>query len=147
MNDRWTARVRADGPAARVHLANASFRVGGAVRFTSEAADPSAVEVLLGAIGADLFSVFREELRRRHIEADDLELRISAGLVAPLAQLGVVGETGDPGLSSIEGTLFVTADADRAALDAAWSAALARSPVAATLARGSEIRVEVRPML
>jgi uncharacterized OsmC-like protein len=53
--------------------------------------------------------------------------------------LGVIGESGDPGIESITATLYASGDFLEPELVVAWSEARERSPVARTLARAVPI--------
>jgi hypothetical protein len=149
----WTVRVeRVAGPASetgksyerRVYARNHSFSVGKQASFEPTDAQPSAVEVLLGALGADVVAGFEAEAARRRVPLDGVEMRLSGRLDNVLTHLGVIGEAGHPGFASIQGTLYVTADADRDALDALWRAALQRSPLVNTLNRSVELSLDLR---
>lgn len=130
----WSVRVRTAGPQQlAVHGARGSFTVGSQLDFQPVDGPPSALEAFLGAFGADLAAGFRAAAARRRLAIEDLELAASCQLDNPLTHLGVVGEVGHPGLASITATLYVTADAAADQVESAWSEALARSPLVATL--------------
>ena len=60
---------------------------------------------------------------------------MSCRLASPLVALGVIGESGDPGIESITATLYASGDFLEPQMVAAWSEARERSPLARTLAR------------
>ena len=101
---------------------------------------------MLGALGGDLVRGFEVQAARKRVAVDALELRLSGRLNNPLTHLGVVGETGHPGLESIEGTLYVSADADAGVLEEMWQETLTRSPLFNTLRRCSAVAIELRVM-
>ena len=153
----WTVRVeRVAGPASdtgkayerRVYARNHTFSVGKQASFEPTDPQPSAVEVLLGALGADVVGGFEAEAARRRVPIDGLEMRLSCRLDNALTHLGVIGEEGHPGIASIQGTLYVTVDADANtvddALDALWRATLERSPLVNTLKRSVELLLDLR---
>ena len=149
----WTVRVeRVAEPASetgktyerRVYARNHSFSVGKQVSFEPADSQPSAVEVLLGALGADVVAGFEAEAARRRVSLDGVEMRLSGRLDNVLTHLGVIGEQGHPGVASIQGTLYVTADAEPGALDGLWRDTLLRSPLVNTLQRSVELSLDLR---
>ena len=135
----WRLRVRAAEPlASTVYCRNFSFKVGQAASFEEKDAHPSAVELMLGALGGSLAAGFATECARAGLDADDVELTVKGRLHDVLAHLGV--EDGDPSLASVAVRCFVSSGADEAALQAAWERTVARSPIAATLARAADLQ-------
>ena len=144
----WTVRVERVGEKhAKAYTRNHVFEVGEQAGFEESDPHPSAVEYLLGALGGDLLRGFEAQAARKRVAVDALELRLSGRLNNPLTHLGVVGETGHPGIESVEGTLYVSADAEEDALKAMWREALNRSPLFNTLRRCAAIAIELRVML
>jgi uncharacterized OsmC-like protein len=140
----WEARVRWVGEMeATVYARNHSFTVGQPLSFKEREAHPSAVEYLLGALGADLTNSFAKEVSRRGIEIDGLELALSGSIDNVLVHLGVIGEEGEPALRKVRGTLYVSADTEEQALREAWHSTLQRSPVANTLKHAAEIEIKL----
>jgi len=81
----WTVRVRSKGTAeASVYARNQSFTVCGQASFKPEDPYPSAVEYLLGALGADLASGFARQADRHGVSTDALEVSICGRLNNPL---------------------------------------------------------------
>ena len=143
----WTVRVERIGEhEAKAYSRNHAFVVGEQAGFEESDPHPSAVEYLLGALGGDLVRGFEVQAARRRVAVDALELMLSGRLNNPLVHLGVVGETGHPGLESVEGTLYVSADAEPNTLGEMWQAALDRSPLFHTLRRCATVSVELRVM-
>lgn len=141
----WTVRVERVGESeAKAYSRNHAFVIGEQASFRETDPQPSAVEYLLGALGGDLVRGFQVQAARRRVAVDALELMLSGRLNNPLTHLGVVGETGHPGLESIRGALYVSADADAGALEEMWQAALDRSPLFHTLRRCVTVSVELR---
>ena len=113
MDYTWTTRLRWLGDrATTVYARNNAFTVGPPATFTASDPHPSAVEYLLGALGADLVNGFAAHAERASIPVDALELSLSGRLGNALVYLGVIGEEGNPGFSRISGTLYVSADAE-----------------------------------
>ncbi|MDM7915838.1 MAG: sulfurtransferase TusA family protein [Candidatus Eisenbacteria bacterium] len=134
----WRLRVRASGPQrSTVYCRNFSFHGGQPASFEEKDAHPSAVELLLGSLGAALASGFATECGRSGLDVDDVELTVRGRLGNPLAPLGL-GE-GDPGLAQVDVKCFASTGAEPAAVREAWERTVARSPVAVTLARATAL--------
>ena len=121
-----------------------SFEAERQLGLDPEATAPAALDLLVGALAADLLAGLGREAARAGVALPDAELRLEARLDNPLVALGVVGETGSPALADVRGTLFVAADADEAVVHALWAEACARAPVYATLRRSASIHLTIR---
>jgi uncharacterized OsmC-like protein/TusA-related sulfurtransferase len=157
----WSARVRwTSGMQAKAFVRNHSFVVGQPASFDTSDVAPSAVEFLLAALGGCLAVGMQWRASRRGIEVRNLEVSLKAGADDILVFLGVdepakkssssgaeplaTDSVGHPGLRSIEGTLFVDADADDATLESLFEETVVRSPVAQTLLRQVPVKVQLR---
>lgn len=141
----WTARVRWVGDMqAIVYTRNNSFNVGQPASFRDRDPRPSAVELLLGALGGDLVNGMGAASHQRGLTIDAMELALSGTLANVLVTVGVIGETGDPYFNDISGTLYISSDSDEALLKEAWAEALKRSPIANTLKYAATISIELR---
>jgi hypothetical protein len=120
---------------ATAYTRNHAFTVGGQASFREADAHPDAIEYVLGALGGDLISGFASHATRRGVEVEAMEASIFGRLNNPLVYLGVVGESGHPGIETISCTLYVSADADEGILKEIWQTTLARSPLVNTLDR------------
>ncbi len=130
----WTVRVECGKDReAKVYSRNHAFTVGQQVSFDVKDEHPSAVEYLLGALAADLTTGFQVQAARQRIPIAAVEMKLSGRLNNPLTHLGVIGEEGHPGLESITGTLYVSADAADSVLEELWRITLERSPLFNTL--------------
>jgi hypothetical protein len=135
-------RVHAAGDGiARVYAGTGGFEIEGRTRFRAGTERPSALDSLLGALGADLALAFGTQARRAGLAVRGVELSLTARLDNPLVALGVVGEEGTGALAEVTGSAFASSDADPAALDALWQQAVAHSTVHATLARAARVRL------
>jgi len=105
---------------------------------------PSAIDHLLAALAADLISSFAACADERAVAIDVVECRLSARLDDPLASIGVVGAAGSPALAAVDGTVYVSAEAEESVLRGAWCAALRRAPLFNALATGASLRIEMR---
>lgn len=145
MDYKWTARVRWVGNMeATVYARNHAFTVGQPASFRERDRHPSAVELLLGALGADLVNGLGAEAERRGIALDAIELALSGTLDNALVTVGVIGETGEPCFHEIRGTLYVSADGGEESIQEAWQETLKRSPIANTLKHAATISIELR---
>ena len=129
---------------ARLVTRNLSFTADRQLGLDPEAELPAALDLLVGALAADLLIGFGREASRAGTPLHEAELRLEAYLANPLVALGVVGETGSPALERIQGKLFVSADGDPAAMRALWERACAHAPVLATLRNCATIDITFR---
>ena len=138
----WRLRARASGHlATTVYCRNFQWTVGQPASFEEQDAHPSAVEALLGALAGDLATGFATACAREGLEIDDIELTASGRLHDVMAHLGLSG--GDPSFARIEVKLFASTFADAAQVREAWAQVVARSPLAATLARATELETRI----
>lgn len=134
MNDysevKWSVRVSAkDRQGASVYARKRRFDVGTPLAFDVEAERTSAFEHVLGAIGADLAAGMKELCHRRRLEVDSVEVLIAGELDNALAHLGVVGEEGHPGLSTLAIKVFVETLEEEDDVRKVWEQMLERSPL------------------
>ena len=143
----WSVRVRwHDAAGARVYARTQSFEVGSQASIRESDPRPSALEYLLGALAGDLACGLQREASARSLAIHSLEVAMSGRLQNVLVHFGVIGEEGHPGLEAVTGTVYVGTDADAPALEDAWRAALARSPLFTTLSRCAPVSVALRMM-
>ncbi len=147
MKHEWTVRVRTDScngltASARTH----SWRVGEPITFAPKDDLPSALELAVGALAADLIGGLKRICRLRRIPIGRAELSLRWTLDNPLSYVGVVGEEGSPAISKIEGVLYVSCLEDERVREA-WREALDRSPLFNTFRNAVEIdlRLDVTP--
>lgn len=140
-NYRWQCRVRwSGGLQAKVYCRNHSWQVGQPASFDLKDAAPSAVEYVLGALGACLAVGFQINASRRGIRVEVLEVSLKGEIDNIFAFLGI-DTSGHSGFRAISGTVYVQAEAEEKALEEVWRQTLAASPVTNTLARN--VRVEI----
>jgi hypothetical protein len=144
MNEfQWRVRVTSGaGDTARVSARRHQFTVGRPLDFDAEYGHLTALEHVLGAVGAEIVSGLRVFARRRRLEIDDVEAVVDGALDNPLTYLEVVGESGDPGLARLAIRVFVASPHDEATVRRLWDDTLARLPLARTL--GAAGRVALR---
>lgn len=141
----WHARVlRAAPDTYRAFARSRAFTVGRAASFAESDEHPSAIEMLLGALGADLLSGWYREAERDGLEIGAAEIDLACHLEDPLAHLGTVGAEGHAGLGEVRGTLYVSVEPDDAPLEPAWDRTRRRSPLLQTLARACPVAIGLK---
>ncbi len=142
-----TVRGLSDGAGpVRLIAGNATFAAAGPTGSAAGDTQPAALDLLVGALVAELLAGFRREAARAGVRVLDAELSLSAELDNPLVALGVVGESGSAALATVRGSLYVSADAGSEDLDALWRRTLARAPVHATLHRCADLHIDLKPV-
>jgi len=140
----WTVRVSSTAlDASTVFVRKHQFVVGAPVSFDEEAPHVSALECLLGALGADLVNGLVALARERRIDVDHAEAVVVGHLGDPLAHLGAVGATGHPGLSRASIKVYASASDDEEGVRRLWQEVLRRSPLLRTLQPVVEMALEL----
>ena len=140
----WSARVTTESrDVAAVHARRHRFLVGRPLDFDSESDAVSALEYLLGALGADLLNGLRVVARRRRVQLDHVEATVEGRLGNPLVHLAVVGEEGSPGLASARVKVYASSPDPEERVRGAWEETIERSPIARTLRNVAELSVEL----
>jgi uncharacterized OsmC-like protein/TusA-related sulfurtransferase len=135
----WRVRARATGPMeTTAYFRNFSFKIGQSASFEEKDAHPSALELVLSALAADLAGVFATQAARCGLEIDDVEITVKGRLESAMAHLGL--EAGDPGLAQIELSVYVSTLEDERRVREAFAIAAARSPLLATLRKAAAVR-------
>ena len=141
---RWQTRIHWDsGLQATVFCRNHSWSVGQPASFDVRDAAPSAVEYLLGALGACLAMGFQIRASQQNVEIDELEISLSGQIDNIFVFLGTE-QTGHSGFKEIKGTIYVASDADDEVLETLWQETLAASPITNTLTHDVDINVNLR---
>ena len=141
---RWQTRTRwQGGNQTTVFCRNHSWTVGQPASFDLKDEAPSAVEYVLGALGACLTQGFQIRASQHNITIDEMEISLSGQIDNIFVFLGTE-QTGHSGFKSISGTLYVQADADEDVLQELWQATLAASPVTNTLTRPVDVNVTLK---
>jgi uncharacterized OsmC-like protein/TusA-related sulfurtransferase len=141
---RWQCRVRwSGGLQSTVYCRNHQWQVGQPASFDVEDAAPSAVEYVLGALGACLAMGLQVHASRRGIQIDELEISLGGQIDNIYVFLGVE-QQGHSGFRSITGTLYVRADADEDVLQELWQQTLAASPVTNILTRATQVDIAMQ---
>ncbi len=141
---RWQVRAAAaSGGTTKVFARNHVLEIGQPASFDTQDTAPSAIEVLLGALAADLVAGFRWRASRESIELAQLEFSVSSRASDPRVFLGLA-QDGDGGLAEIEGRMYAQSDAAPERLQAIWRDTLARSLLAQTLGRGTRLDLALK---
>jgi len=140
----WTTRVTAEGrDRAAVYARRHRFDVGKPLDFDTESDSVSAVEYVLGALGADVLNGLRAAARRRHLHLDGAEATVEGRLDNPLVYLGVVGEEGHAGIVEARVKVYASSPDPEDAVREAWAEALERSPLVRTLQGSTDLSLEL----
>jgi hypothetical protein len=134
------------GGQVRLVTRNLGLTAEGQTSLAPEATHPSALDLLVAALVADLLAGLHREAARAGVTLHDAELNVSAYLDNPLVALGVVGERGSAALAAIHGSLYVSSDARAEALRVLWQQVLERAPVHSTLGRCADVRIDLKPV-
>jgi hypothetical protein len=138
----WGVRVRATVAGGSTAYARAhAFEVGAALPFDAEESRITALEYLLGALGGDLVGGFRTLARKRRLAIEEIEATVDATLDNPLTHLGVVGESGHPGIERIAIRVHVATLEPEDVVRAVWDEVMQRSPLLRTLGTAAGVDV------
>ena len=129
---------------ATVYARTHRVEVGLPLSFDVEYEAVTALEQMLGAIGADVAAGLQRLAKLRRLAVDDVEAVVQAELENPLVHLGVVGEEGSPEVKRISIKVYVGSLDDEAELQALWKDCLARSPLIRTFEKAVELELELR---
>jgi hypothetical protein len=138
----WRLRARAAAHLkTTIYCRNFQWDLGQPASFEEQDAHPSAVEAALGALAGDLVTGFATAAAKAGLEIDDVELTARGRLHDVTAHLGL--SEGDPSFASIAVKLFASTFADEEHVRAVWAETVRRSPLAATLARATELTAKI----
>lgn len=138
----WRLRARTSGHlATSIYCRNFQWTLGQPASFEEKDAHPSAVEALLGALAADLATAFGTACTRANLDVDDVELSVRGSLHDVMAHLGL--SDGDPSFARIEVKLFASTFDDADAVRGIWRDVVARSPLARTLDKATELQTSI----
>ena len=144
----WALRVRSTEPGvATVITRKHRFEAGQSAEFDEESPRISALEYVLGALGADLAAGFAGHARRSGALVDQVEAVVQGELNDPLAALGVVGAKGHPGIARVRVTVYVSSLESPARLLELWEESARASPLLHTFRAACyvEVRVTIVP--
>lgn len=144
----WSVRVsaRQKGNAA-VYARKRHFEVGAPLSFDPEEESTSALEYVLGALGADLAVGLKQRCRRHRLDVDQVEVLVHGKLENPLTFLGVIGEVGSPKLEELTLKVFVETMESDDEIQRVWDETLVRSPLYCTFSSVAKINLELQIVL
>ena len=144
----WSVRVSsADKDRSIVHARAQTFEVGAPAHFDQEYRHITALEHLLGAVGADLVNGLQAIAKTQRAELDGVEAVVHAELNNPLTYLGVVGEQGHPGVENLSVKVYVSSVEDDDRIRGIWAETLRRSPLANTLGSLLELDLSLETVM
>ena len=145
---KWNLRVRTTGKGcATVYVRKHQFEVGSPVQFDKEYGGVTALEYVLGAIGADIVAGLQACSRRRRVDVDDIEAQVSGELNNALTHLGVVGEEGHPGVEKVTVKVYVSSSAPEEAVWRIWEEMLERSPLVRTFGHIARLELSMKQVI
>ncbi len=138
-----TLRVTApDRDTARVSVRRNQFSVGRPLEFDAASPRVGVVEYALGAMGGEIVNALREFARRRRLEIDAIEAMVVGELNHDLTYLEVIGESGEPRLSTVAIKVFVSSS-DELAVRVLFDHMLGRLPLFCTLKASVRLTTEL----
>jgi OsmC-like protein len=144
----WSLRVSAvERGQATVFTRQHQFRVGAPAHFDRTYEAVSALEYVLGAIGADLVNGLQALARRRRVAIERVEAVVEGELNNPLAYLGVIGETGHPGLQRVQVKVYVASLEEEATIGRLWQEVLATSPLVCTFQAAIQLDLRLQVVI
>jgi uncharacterized OsmC-like protein len=144
----WTLRVSTtDEDRATVFVRQHQFTVGAPVQFDAEYNAISALEYVLGAIGADVANSLHSLARKRRVEIDQVEVVVQGELNNPLTYLGVIGESGHSGLDKVRVKVYAASIAAEEEVWRIWQEMLAKSPLVRTFQSAIQLELSLKVML
>ena len=140
----WELRVRSTDPGrATAYTRNQQFEVGKPLAFDAEYGHVTALEYVLGAIGADIVNGLTGLARTRRVGVDSVEALVTGELNNPLTHLAVVGEDGHPGIERVRVRVYVTSDETEAKIVKVWNEMLERSPLVHTFRPALDLELKL----
>jgi OsmC-like protein len=141
----WRLRVSAtERGQATVFTRQHRFRVGAPVHFDQSYEAVSALEYVLGAIGADLVNGLQASARKRRMTIEQAEAVVEGELNNPLTYLGVVGETGHPGLERVRIKVYLASPEPEEVIRHLWQEMLATSPLVCTFRAAIQLELTLQ---
>jgi hypothetical protein len=141
----WSVRVSASRPTqAAVFVRKHRYEVGLPLHFDEEYEQISALEYVLGAIGADIVNGLQALARKRRLSVDQVEAVVQGELNNPLTYLNVVGEQGHPGLETVSIKVYISSLEPEAQIHQLWEDVLARSPLVRTFQKAVQLELNLQ---
>lgn len=130
----WNLRIVAEGrEPATIYVRKHQFRVGVPLQFDPEYKYITSLEYALSALAADVVGGLQVISHRRRLKLDNIEAVVSGELNNPMTYLGVVGETGNPGIEQVSMIVYISSIARKEDIEQIWEEMLQKSPLVQTL--------------
>ena len=140
----WQTRVRlVGGMRARAAMRNHAVEVGQPASFDVEDEAPSAVELVLAAVGGALTTGLAWRLSQQRVEVDNLEVVVKARLDNALFFLGVE-DGGSRALAGLDVTVYTDAECEEDRVRQVLDETVRRCPVTQSLTRGAPVTTALR---
>lgn len=147
-NAAWNLRVSGPGKdRAIVYVRRHQFEVGAPVCFDEQYDHITALEYVLGALGADIVNGLRSRADKRRVQIDGIEATVSGELNNALTYLDVIGEAGHPGLEKSSIKVFVSSDEPEEEVRRVWEEVLEKSPLVRTLRPVVDLDLSIRVVI
>ncbi len=144
----WSVRIAAnDQGRVTAFVRRHQFEIGAAVQFDEEDKRVSALEYVLGAIGADLVNGMKLLAQKRRVDIYEVEAVVQGELNNALTHLGVVGEKGHPGLQKVVVNVYVSSTEQKSAIEQVWDEVLKRSPLVHTLKPTIDLQLNLKVVI
>ncbi len=144
----WTLRIRpAPQHNATVFARKHRFTVGAPVQFDAAYESISALEYMLGALGAEVVNGLQRLAHKRQVRLEHLEAVVQGELNNPLTYLGVVGESGHPGVEKVQIKVFLTSFDPEEVIQRLWQDVLSRSPLVRTFQASIQLELRLQMVL
>lgn len=137
----------AEGGVVRIQSRKHGYFAQGQVQQPFDAAYPTALDYLLGALAADLIAGLEREARRAGASLGAVEASLSARLENPLVPIGVLGESGSSRVARIRGSVYVSGKIEEEALRDLWDEAQRKATVFTTLSQSVPVDVSIQIIL
>jgi hypothetical protein len=138
-----TLRVTApDRDVARVSVRRHQFAIGRPLEFDVSSPRVAALEYALGAVGGEVVNGLREFAARRRLGIEEIEAIVAGEVENGLTYLEVIGEHGQPKISTVAIKVFVSSTDDEATR-AVFEHMLDRLPLLCTLRAAVRVTTEL----
>ena len=145
---RFSVRVSTGGrELATAYARTHRVEIGLSLSFDAEYPAVTALEQVLGAIGADLCCGLQRLAKLRRLEVDEVEAVVQAELDNPLVHLGVVGEEGSPEMKKVSIKVYVGSLENESSLRALLAETRTRSPLLRTFEKAVALELEMRVVM
>lgn len=146
MDTSWQVRVsgRPEEATANVFARKLKFVVGAPLQFDVEYDAVTAIEHLLGAVGADLCRGFLYRAKKHRLEVDSVEAVVEGRLNNALVYLDVQGEFGHTGLEILTSRVYINTLQTEEAVQPVWEETLRLSPLINTLRQSAKLELSYK---